>query len=483
MGTLADLAGAGGPAGLGPRDPHAARRRRGAGPPARDPRRPAPPRDRRAPTWRRRWRPCRRATTSTTTPRGMLRLAMRDRDRALRVPESLVREISEACSRCVSAVGRGPRGRRLRRLRRPAGRRRGAQAPRGRGRRRRRRALRRPPRRVRARRARRRPGAGVRRPAGPPHPPGRRAPRSGRRWTCRRATGAAAARWPWPTRSRRLVGFDESRGVIALSAHPFTSSPHRGDVRFTTRLMPDSPIGSISAVLHELGHALYEQGLTRRATATPRDGAARWGSTSPSRASGRTMIGRSPAVLGAASSPALQAAFPGGAGRRRAEALLPRRQRRPALADPRRGRRGHLQPAHHPALRAGAARSCAADLPGGRPAGRCAGRGCRSCSGIRPPTDARGRAAGRPLGRRAVRLLPDLRARQPLRRAVHGDPQATFPTWTPSAAGELRREGVAQREDPPPRRLYRRRPLRLVTGKPLSADALVGHLTRVVDGA
>ena len=35
--------------------------------------------------------------------RAMLRLATRERDRALRVPETLVREITEACSRCVSA--------------------------------------------------------------------------------------------------------------------------------------------------------------------------------------------------------------------------------------------------------------------------------------------------------------------------------------------------------------------------------------------
>ena len=33
----------------------------------------------------------------------MVRLATRDHERALRVPEELVRELSEACSRCVSA--------------------------------------------------------------------------------------------------------------------------------------------------------------------------------------------------------------------------------------------------------------------------------------------------------------------------------------------------------------------------------------------
>ena len=66
----------------------------------------------------------------------------------------------------------------------------------------------------------------------------------------------------------RLVGFDESAGVIAKSAHPFTSSPHRGDVRFSTRLTRESPLGNISAVLHELGHALYEQGFPGEAART-----------------------------------------------------------------------------------------------------------------------------------------------------------------------------------------------------------------------
>ncbi len=94
-------------------------------------------------------------------------------------------------------------------------------------------------------------------------------PRSARWWNCRRTSGARPARWRIAHEIARLVGFDESAGVIALSAHPFTGSPHRGDVRFTTRLTPESPIGNISAVLHELGHALYEQGFPAEADRTP----------------------------------------------------------------------------------------------------------------------------------------------------------------------------------------------------------------------
>ncbi len=66
-----------------------------------------------------------------------------------------------------------------------------------------------------------------------------------------------------------MMGFDRDRGVIARSEHPFTSSPHRGDVRFTTRVDPASPIENIGAVMHELGHALYEQGLPAEAARTP----------------------------------------------------------------------------------------------------------------------------------------------------------------------------------------------------------------------
>ncbi|MCC6832649.1 MAG: carboxypeptidase M32 [Thermoleophilia bacterium] len=58
-----------------------------------------------------------------------------------------------------------------------------------------------------------------------------------------------------------MVGYDLSGGAVALSAHPFTSSPGYGDVRFTTRVDEANPVGSIMAVLHEAGHAMYEQGF------------------------------------------------------------------------------------------------------------------------------------------------------------------------------------------------------------------------------
>ena len=63
-----------------------------------------------------------------------------------------------------------------------------------------------------------------------------------------------------------------------------------------------------------------------------------------------------------------------------------------------------------------------------------------ACSASRPASDARGRAAGRPLGARHVRLFPDLYARQPLRRAAGGGlSRATIRSSDELRAGALRR--------------------------------------------
>jgi carboxypeptidase Taq len=75
---------------------------------------------------------------------------------------------------------------------------------------------------------------------------------------------------PFPTAvQRRLgemlaqaVGFDLSRGRLDVSLHPFSGGA-TGDVRITTRYDEDDFAGALMGVLHESGHALYEQGLPR----------------------------------------------------------------------------------------------------------------------------------------------------------------------------------------------------------------------------
>lgn len=58
----------------------------------------------------------------------------------------------------------------------------------------------------------------------------------------------------------KLLGFDESRGRIDTSAHPFCGGAP-GDCRITTRYREDRFTDALYGVLHETGHALYEQGL------------------------------------------------------------------------------------------------------------------------------------------------------------------------------------------------------------------------------
>ncbi|HUL61963.1 MAG TPA: carboxypeptidase M32 [Methanocella sp.] len=64
------------------------------------------------------------------------------------------------------------------------------------------------------------------------------------------------------------MGFDLNCGRIDLSAHPFTGGACQ-DVRITFRYQEDSPIFSIFPIIHETGHALYEQGYQEKYFGTP----------------------------------------------------------------------------------------------------------------------------------------------------------------------------------------------------------------------
>jgi carboxypeptidase Taq len=61
-------------------------------------------------------------------------------------------------------------------------------------------------------------------------------------------------------RMMRSVGFDFDRGRLDVSHHPFCGGVP-DDTRITTRYNDEDFLGSLMAVLHESGHALYEQGL------------------------------------------------------------------------------------------------------------------------------------------------------------------------------------------------------------------------------
>jgi len=59
------------------------------------------------------------------------------------------------------------------------------------------------------------------------------------------------------------LGFDYSRGRQDLSPHPFTTSFSVGDVRFTVRYKANDLGEALFSAIHEAGHAMYEQGVTK----------------------------------------------------------------------------------------------------------------------------------------------------------------------------------------------------------------------------
>ena len=58
------------------------------------------------------------------------------------------------------------------------------------------------------------------------------------------------------------VGFDITHGSLSVSHHPFCGGVPT-DVRITTRYRTSEFLSALLGVLHETGHALYEQGLPR----------------------------------------------------------------------------------------------------------------------------------------------------------------------------------------------------------------------------
>jgi carboxypeptidase Taq len=108
----------------------------------------------------------------------------------------------------------------------------------------------------------------------------------------------------------KRMGYDFTRGGIAISPHPFTTSfgsPY--DVRLTVR--PDERFvdSSILAAIHEGGHALYEQGSATVLARTPLAGGASMGAHESQSRLWENAIGRSTAFW-AGQFDLMRAAFP-----------------------------------------------------------------------------------------------------------------------------------------------------------------------------
>eukprot|EP00466_Bigelowiella_natans_P004101 jgi/Bigna1/57304/fgenesh1_pm.9_\ len=77
------------------------------------------------------------------------------------------------------------------------------------------------------------------------------------------------AAWPVDTQAElcleiaKDLGFDTERGRFDVSVHPFTGGVGPSDVRITTRYNEKNWMEGIGGTIHEVGHALYEQGRSQ----------------------------------------------------------------------------------------------------------------------------------------------------------------------------------------------------------------------------
>lgn len=60
-----------------------------------------------------------------------------------------------------------------------------------------------------------------------------------------------------------VLNFRMDCGTLAESAHPFTMNLSREDVRITTKYHEKDLLSSVSSTIHETGHALYEQNISK----------------------------------------------------------------------------------------------------------------------------------------------------------------------------------------------------------------------------
>jgi carboxypeptidase Taq len=108
----------------------------------------------------------------------------------------------------------------------------------------------------------------------------------------------------------REFGFDFERGRQDLSPHPFTTEYSTNDVRITTRVAENDLRESLFSLLHECGHALYEQHVCQDFEGTPLSGGTSSGVHESQSRLWENLVGRSRAFW-SFYFPRLKATFPG----------------------------------------------------------------------------------------------------------------------------------------------------------------------------
>lgn len=104
-------------------------------------------------------------------------------------------------------------------------------------------------------------------------------------------------------------GFDWNRGRQDTSVHPFCTNFGWGDVRITTRYTTNDLQSALFGSLHEMGHALYEQGSPEQWEQTPLAGGVSLGVHESQSRLWENLVGRSQAFW-SRYYPALQSTFP-----------------------------------------------------------------------------------------------------------------------------------------------------------------------------
>ncbi len=79
----------------------------------------------------------------------------------------------------------------------------------------------------------------------------------------------ADRQWRFSFRLLEAMGFDLEAGRQDKSIHPFTGGTHPRDVRLTLRIDEKNPLPAIFGAIHEGGHGLYEQGFAEEHFRTP----------------------------------------------------------------------------------------------------------------------------------------------------------------------------------------------------------------------
>ena len=129
------------------------------------------------------------------------------------------------------------------------------------------------------------------------------------RWRFEAHRYSTDAQWDYTLHLLEAMGFDFRKGRQDRSTHPFTDGISRDDVRLTTRLVPETPLPAIFGTIHEGGHGLYEQNLPAAHARNPVGEAASMGLHESQSRLWENMIGRSLAFW-EHQLPALRRAFP-----------------------------------------------------------------------------------------------------------------------------------------------------------------------------